>query len=465
MYNRIGWAHGDTRVVDINVYEDARPYRRQLAFLVLNRQRREELLQYWQIPIPEIVDAIRSNLKAKNQRRQTITNLGKVEKIEEAFENATKKLKRVLLPKRRSDGDKVKDFPPVYTPMGSPSNYVPTNYGALKINDRRALTETRDRGVSKEHTADVDDLPQNTPGSTFWRIAERDPDTRAPMQIVVDDDGMSTVSGFTVGNSTTASALEMEKFYRELEQEMFGNRQGPSMGVPSMVGQTLEVPDGDYPIDSPIQTGPIPLRLHQIHHFPEYAAIYGSPAYAVAPPTLPSHPPMQHYVQSPLPQQTNHFNGGAAAFNPTYLSQSYEGNLSRSLESLDLGHSSHSNKNKARVRTGQTQHMTPPLHPFLPTTGSPNHQGMAHIHPPLHRDAVEGPAVRHAPLQSHISPSKWMDDSDVSADDRLNEPVIISEDQYDDDQLILFGGQQFVSYGYSQEFPPNGHFPPNQHLR
>lgn len=36
------------------------------------------------------------NIRVKNQRRQTVSNLGRTEKIEEAFESATRKLKRAL---------------------------------------------------------------------------------------------------------------------------------------------------------------------------------------------------------------------------------------------------------------------------------------------------------------------------------------------------------------------------------
>jgi len=55
------------------------------------------------------------------------------------------------------------------------------------------------------------------------------------------DDGF-TLGGTTLGNTSThsPSIAEMEKFYRELELEMFGEE----LELPSMIGQTLEVPLG-----------------------------------------------------------------------------------------------------------------------------------------------------------------------------------------------------------------------------
>jgi hypothetical protein len=59
-----------------------------------------------------------------------------------------------------------------------------------------------------------------------------------------DYDVASSMAGLTIGNrsTTTASGSEMEKFYRELELEMFGED-----SPPSMVGRTLEVPGVEIP--------------------------------------------------------------------------------------------------------------------------------------------------------------------------------------------------------------------------
>ena len=101
----------------------------------MSRQRREELLAYWGIPVHDVVEAIRNNIRVKNQRRQTVTNLGKVEKIEEAFENATRKIKKAFVKRRRSD-DKVKDF------QVNP-RFMTNGVGSLKITEGRVLRECR----------------------------------------------------------------------------------------------------------------------------------------------------------------------------------------------------------------------------------------------------------------------------------------------------------------------------------
>jgi hypothetical protein len=43
-----------------------------------------------------MLDAVRANHRAKNQRRRTVNNLGKAEKIEEVMESVARKLKRTL---------------------------------------------------------------------------------------------------------------------------------------------------------------------------------------------------------------------------------------------------------------------------------------------------------------------------------------------------------------------------------
>ena len=434
--------------MDLNSYEEARPYRRKQASLVLTRQRREELLNYWEIPIHDIVEAIRGNIRVKNQRRQTVTNLGKVEKIEEAFESATKKLKKVLLLKRRSEEEKFKEYPM------HPQISEPNSFGALKFHQGHYLRDYRPGDVQIEQEAEQVDLAMQAPGSTFWRIADTDPDRRAPAQIAVEDDIISTMSGFTLENSTTASAMEMEQFYRELELEMFGDCE-----LPSMVGQTLELPDEladvDGPSDHPGRNGPVPLRLRNIQDLPikEYHYIQHAPVHHTGPAHygngVRNQPSMPHYVQNPPPQNYMPFYRG-----PPILNQTNDTNLSRAMESLDLGGSS------------QLRGLPSQIPPYMATVGPTNHQAIPQMDIPQRQDPVDGPEVRHVPLQAHISPSQWMDGSDVSDDQRVDEPVTISEDQYvEDDQLFLLGGQStHVEEGYSQQFSPNnGPFPPNNH--
>ena len=171
----------------------------------------------------------------KNQRRQTVTNLGKVERIEEAFESATRKLKRALL-LRKSTGNKVKR-------LQEQANLAQSALTSLKIAEDRALDEIRrgrmPRRVEPEK-ADLENYHLDVAVANYGRTNPQDNGIRRPSHLVVSeqDDFYSSFDGLTLGgNSTTPSQLEMERFYRELEMEMFGDEE-----LPSFVGQTLELP-------------------------------------------------------------------------------------------------------------------------------------------------------------------------------------------------------------------------------
>jgi hypothetical protein len=83
-------------------------YRRNTSTsLTLSRQAREELLLEWGATFNEIIDAIRANVKAKHQRRRTVSAIGTYDRWEEVMENASRKLKRTLTLKKSK---KVEDF-------------------------------------------------------------------------------------------------------------------------------------------------------------------------------------------------------------------------------------------------------------------------------------------------------------------------------------------------------------------
>ena len=118
--------------------------------MVLTRDDREKLLLNWGYTFDDIVTAIRSNIKAKNQRRQTVTNLGKVERLEEAFESASRKLKRMIL-LRRSTAEEVKQ-------MQEQADLAASALESLKIAEDRALSEIATSGVPTEQEPDDDQL-------------------------------------------------------------------------------------------------------------------------------------------------------------------------------------------------------------------------------------------------------------------------------------------------------------------
>jgi hypothetical protein len=94
---RLGWAHTKERKMEFDAYERVRPRRRESVDLVLTRQDREELLLEWGATFQQIIEAIRSNIKIKNQRRRTVNNLGTYDRWEEAMESASRRIKRTVL--------------------------------------------------------------------------------------------------------------------------------------------------------------------------------------------------------------------------------------------------------------------------------------------------------------------------------------------------------------------------------
>jgi hypothetical protein len=71
--------------------------------MILPREVRHQMLRSeWDVSQAQIASAIRNNIKVKNQRRATVNNLGKAEKMEEFFESAGSKLKRGIMLKKSS---------------------------------------------------------------------------------------------------------------------------------------------------------------------------------------------------------------------------------------------------------------------------------------------------------------------------------------------------------------------------
>jgi hypothetical protein len=65
--------------------------------LILTRKAREKLLLEWGANSHEIIDAIRTNVRVKNQRRRTVNTIGTYDRWEEVEEKAKHKIKRTLL--------------------------------------------------------------------------------------------------------------------------------------------------------------------------------------------------------------------------------------------------------------------------------------------------------------------------------------------------------------------------------
>lgn len=290
-FDRIGWAHGETEVLSLNSYEEARQkHRSPQQAKVLSRIERELLLQSWDVPDDVIIQANRNNIRAKFQRRQTVRNLRKVERLEIVFQGAAKALKRSLNLRRRTD-DELKEL------------QAQANLAA------RALEQAR------LHDLIGDDVPDDNEDTISISEAEGDYNFENmkvqvsehcksyPLESMVlanggangdlpEDDAASldglTLGNTTISNSTSASVKEMERFYKELEREMFG-----AVDESSLLGRTLEVPssseegaqdDDGLSISSSLPSRPPQERRantfnHRTHH-PNYYYHQQRPAFA-----------------------------------------------------------------------------------------------------------------------------------------------------------------------------------------
>lgn len=281
-YDSIGWRHGDTKVMLLDDYEGKRNHRRKL--IVLTRAEREELLLNWGIAFDDIIDSIRANIRVKNQRRQTVTNLGKVERLEEAFESATRKIKRALLLRRRT-GEKVKQLQQqadvaaknVHSPPSSVSDEQQGSDTIRSDESTVKLTCTSDDKIEKSFLHDCRKV-----------VTSEAMLVRAASSLSDIDDLHTSISGFSLDNSTTASFKDLEEFYRELELEMFGD-----MPLPNMVGETLEVPGLTIPEEE------------RVYHVPQFYV-----GYTEAPSVTPSYAEIldesKEYHESDFPPHPSH---------------------------------------------------------------------------------------------------------------------------------------------------------------
>lgn len=81
----------------VDGYESSRSPRKSLFEMVLPRDERQAMLQdEWKISHSQIASAVRTNIQIKNQRRQTVNNLGKMTRLEELMESAKRKVSRLI---------------------------------------------------------------------------------------------------------------------------------------------------------------------------------------------------------------------------------------------------------------------------------------------------------------------------------------------------------------------------------
>ncbi|VEU39917.1 unnamed protein product [Pseudo-nitzschia multistriata] len=374
---------------------------------------------------------------------------------------------------RRSTGNKVKR-------LQEQANLAQSALTSLKIAEDRALSEirgTRRDEIMEEPESKEEDYPiPNYCPSSPEDIKARPPHLTIPEE----DEHAGSMTGRSLGgNSTTKSELEIEKFYRELELEMFGEEE-----LPSMVGQMLEVPLKDVDTTN-LMTDPAD-RL-------EYCSVNSAMSDKDLDDALLEQEQNRSMISeylledadndSPkLDHSTQHDNGDRDG-NSNYLSQ-----LTQPIHSDQIQPGNYSLWNKSSPLTfpaldgppidthgsvvdNQTsqhrQHETIPLHAGMTMFedcallgGRSNHESLyfkKKRRSSRNKDMNAGPKVHFIPPPTHLSPSDWMngpDSHDISCRDR--ETITISEDNFSDRRY--YEDRDRDPYGCcNNKFHPNFH--------
>jgi len=226
----IGWIYGEEIRSNVNDYEQSREDRKFNLDIVLTRSEREALLLEWDVDTRTIAASVRAATKIKFQRKNTVLNLRKFSKLEEAIEITSRRLKKALLPKNRTDY--IEDELVEQTP----SQTFELDHSAA--GETISISSVDEDNKSRLHVTELDEdliekLIQNTFDIPTLNVCNEGDNNAS-------DNDEFTLGATTLGNTSShsPSIIEIEKFYRELELEMFGEE----TELPSMVGQTLEVP-------------------------------------------------------------------------------------------------------------------------------------------------------------------------------------------------------------------------------
>ena len=95
-FTSISWEYNLAGEFGLEEYENSRPPRRSHFEMVLPRKVRFDMLRKeWEVRQKDIAEAVRTNVRVKNQRKATVNNLNKAPKMEEALESLSRKLKRL----------------------------------------------------------------------------------------------------------------------------------------------------------------------------------------------------------------------------------------------------------------------------------------------------------------------------------------------------------------------------------
>jgi hypothetical protein len=411
-------------------------------------------------------------LKSKNQRKQTIINAGKIARIEEALEAASKRLKGAFSSKGANTIETIPETE-VFDKAGTVQTTNMTLDSEKQTRDFQSpLNPPPSRVVSVEPESDInfDKLGMNV---TISRVVSDAPEgaLMATCSAAGEDsesiDDNYTLGATTFGNkSATPSILEMEKFYRELEMEMFGEE----ASLPCMVGQTLEVSiddlseggDGDditiataFRSISKFEVTEPPSQEGDEENFSEDpASQHCSGPHAVEPNWRFQNDRWQNYCYHEREYyQNSNANSAAAysvsnAYNHGQRNQEFkiqnnfdsERSRSGSFESL-LGQKSMQTYESSYTQFGDVQEQYPifsaPQNQMvswnspLPDRWNSTYNIMPsrhHVYRSNGQSYFDGPRISHNPLHGHLSPNQWMGECDSRTRSYVNAAVTIVEE-------------------------------------
>jgi hypothetical protein len=170
--------------------------------LILSRHDRESLLIEWGVTFNEMIDAIRTNVKIKNQRRRTVNAIGTYDRIEEIMENTASKLKGKLKLKKNSTGN---------------GTVVASHNHGSAVTPARSTISSKQQQKQKQREL----LHSNRIPPANYTVAGRGSDHLSIRSIVSSDNSNSTSSIFggsssdKVSNSTTTSTSNVAVCFDE----------------------------------------------------------------------------------------------------------------------------------------------------------------------------------------------------------------------------------------------------------
>lgn len=390
--------------------------------MVLSREERFELLQEWTIPQDAVIQATRDNLKAKFQRRRTVRNASKVEKLEIAFEGAAKSLKRAFHLRKRTS-DEMKD-------LQRQANLASQALDAARVSAYHDLSEpiVDHRVVGISEPDDDEDAWKNISGVASSSLFAGE----------AMDDSATAVSCITF-DSATSSMMDIEEFYRDLELEMFGADDDETSSIPP---HTLEV-HGSAKSQNTAETGLATEDVSSSSSTPSFLSFANTEvrqfhSFEMGIPTTPQHQvtenqmPLDYRGGSQAQTHNVQYNPYArtSAYRGYSLRDAYRGNQCAAFGTFMVPPSS---ANTGGMGYEESREISMP--------NQNNAWRSAHRSPFLQHDwfnalsssdANEGPTITMLPYSTANTGRKWVEDHDH------HEPVTISEEQgYDSGQGLL----------------------------